>query len=318
MATAAEEERRELPVGRPAHRGAEGAEHEDDPEEQTDREQQLPEASEVEILRALVAEPEPEIAEPIVDAEALADEATADDDGKRAEQRERAETLHRWFLTADEWCEEETTRDPRGGDPENGELEMPGAKQVVRQPAREIETVEAPGRRDNALARHRRASAAEEHDHDREVEPHRLLARRRLPTDQPAVLCMAGSFVPFPPEIVELAECKQDRAEATEQCDQAERAPEVGRRGRDVADQRLVRPVVGVRVVLAGTVGDGRPGCPRKISGERVELGAVPYVTRWQTGGGGFTAEIVAPLLLLGRERRHFDAEKRSVSVAGS
>ena len=43
---------------------------------------------------------------------------------------------------ADERREEEAARHPGGGDPEDGELEVPGAQQVVGEAAREVEAVE--------------------------------------------------------------------------------------------------------------------------------------------------------------------------------
>ena len=51
-----------------------------DPEEEADGEQYLPEASQVEVLEALVAEPGPKIAREAEDAEPLPDEA--DDPGQ--------------------------------------------------------------------------------------------------------------------------------------------------------------------------------------------------------------------------------------------
>src|SRR4029453_9609225 len=205
-----------------------------------------------EFTASLVPEPEPEASESIVDPEPLADEAAGHDHGERAEEDEHAAALSWRLRAADERCEEEAARDPCGGDPEDGELEMPGPEEVVRKPAGEIEAVECS--RLHAVVRKRPAGEGleeEEHRHHREEEPGGPLTRRELPRDEPVVVRVSGALLPSPPEIVELAEREQNEPERAEQRDQAEPAPQIRRRGRHVARPRFVRPVVRIRVVLA-------------------------------------------------------------------
>src|SRR5262249_44858401 len=149
------EERGELAVAWAAHRRTQAAEHEHDPEDEADGETELPEAPEVEILGALMAEPEPEAAERVVDAEVLAEQAAENHDRERAEEHQGAQALTAWLVAADQRREEQATRDPGGGDPEDRQLQVPRAQEVVREPSRQVETVE-PARLD-AVVRQRPA-----------------------------------------------------------------------------------------------------------------------------------------------------------------
>ena len=144
-------------------------------------------------------EPEPEASESIVDPEPLADEAAGHDKGERAEEHEHAAALPWRLRAAHERREEEPARDPCGGDPEDGELEMPGPEKVVRQPPSEIEAVECS--RLHAVVRERPAGEGleeEEHRHDREEEPRGPLARRELPADEPVVVPVSGAVLASP------------------------------------------------------------------------------------------------------------------------
>ena len=72
----------------PLQRRLDAAPHQPEPEGQADEEQDLPEATEIDVLVALRAEPEPEVAELLLDAEPLAGER-ADDDGHDRPEQER-------------------------------------------------------------------------------------------------------------------------------------------------------------------------------------------------------------------------------------
>ena len=90
---------------------------------------------------------------------------------------------------ADERREEEAARHPGGGDPEDRELQVPGAQQVVGEPAREVEAVE--GARLDAVVGERAAGERLEQEQqrdDREVEADRPLARRERPARERAVV----------------------------------------------------------------------------------------------------------------------------------
>ena len=60
-------------------RRLERAHHQHQPEHQADEEQDLPEAAEVDVFISLAAEPEPHVAEALLDAQPLAGERSADD-----------------------------------------------------------------------------------------------------------------------------------------------------------------------------------------------------------------------------------------------
>ena len=227
------------------------------------------------------------VAQAVVDAQPLADQAAEDDDGEGDEQHEDARPLPARLGAADDRREEEAARHPGGGDPEDGELEVQGPQQVVGEEPREVEAVE--GARLDAVVGEGAAGERLEQEQQRddaEVEADRLLARGQGPAGERAVVRVPARRRAVPAEVVEAADGEQDGAEAAEQRDEAERAPEVGRRARPVADRRLVRPVVGVGVVLPGPVRDRRPRRPGEVRGEVVELARVADVLRGQARRG--------------------------------
>ena len=116
---------------------------------------------------------------------------------------------------------------------------------------------------------------------------------------------MKVSGRPFtaPAEVVKLAKEKQDHAGAAEESNQAEGAPKVSRTARSIADHRFVGPVVRVGVVLAGPVGDGRPGRPCEVGIESLQLGRVLDVGRGESRRRGGAAEVRVPFSLLDLER---------------
>ena len=75
--------------------------------------------------------------------EERADQRSEDDDGERAEEGERELALVLRLPPRDHRREEDPGRDERGRDPEDRELHVPGAHEVVREDAREVEPEEA-------------------------------------------------------------------------------------------------------------------------------------------------------------------------------
>ena len=107
---------------------AQDAPQHEHPEEEPDREQHLPQASEVEVLEALQAEPvRGGVLEHAVHAEVGADQRAEDDDGERAEQREGELALVLGLAPGDHRRQEDAGRDERGRHPEQRELDVPGA-----------------------------------------------------------------------------------------------------------------------------------------------------------------------------------------------
>ena len=109
------------------------------------RQQHLPEAAQVQILAALVTEPEPVLTQLVVHSKPFPAQTAEHHDGQGAQQDDDAGPLALGLTTAHERGEEEATGHPGGGDPENGQLQVPGADDVAGQECRKIKTVEGAG-----------------------------------------------------------------------------------------------------------------------------------------------------------------------------
>src|SRR6516162_2600513 len=72
-----------------------------EPEDEADGEQYLPEAADLEIFPALVAEPEPGVAEPLEEPGPLAEQASNDDDQDSGEQQMSGAPLPGWLAAAE-------------------------------------------------------------------------------------------------------------------------------------------------------------------------------------------------------------------------
>src|SRR5262249_46828773 len=154
-----------------------------------DRQQKLPEAAQVQVLGALMAEPEPELSELVVDPEELTGEAAEDDHRQRSEKGEHSGLLSSRLAPSDQRSEEQSSRDPGRRDPEDRELEMPGPQEVVGKPGREIEAVEGSGLDPIMGERAPREGLQQEEQRDHsEVQAGGLLARCQLPARQPVLV----------------------------------------------------------------------------------------------------------------------------------
>ena len=158
-------------------------------------------------------------------------------------------------------AEEQRGGDIGGGDPEDRRLQMPGAQQVAREDAFQLEAVEAA--RIGAVMRDRAADQRlhqeQQRHHDEELHQ-RALAATGLPRDHLRMHVMAARD---PAQIVELAERQQHRGDAAEQHHQAQRAPQQRAGRRQIADARVVREIVGVGVILRRAGWPPRPTPPR-------------------------------------------------------
>src|ERR1035437_3801126 len=151
--------------------GPERPKHQKQPEDEGNCQQKLPEPPEVQVLGTLVTEPEPELSQLVVDAEGLAYQAADDHHHQRPEEGVNAGPLVSGLFAADPRRQEKAAAHPSRCDPEDGELEVPGARQVVGQPAGDVEPVkgsclhpimgEHPPRND--CAKNRRATMAKNH-----------------------------------------------------------------------------------------------------------------------------------------------------------
>ena len=121
-------------------RRANRAHHQEEPDQQSDEQQNLPGASQIDVFVALMApEKRVGIAQLVHDAEPLSGHGTDDNQQQRAEQHIDAEALEFRLVPADQRADEEAGGQPRRGDPEDAQLHMPGARHAIGQPFGELE-----------------------------------------------------------------------------------------------------------------------------------------------------------------------------------
>ena len=160
-------------------RRPEGAHHQGQPEDQPDEQADLPEAAEVDVLIALLAEPEAGVeAQALVDRQPLAGQRAGDDDQKGAEQDVDAEALEARLAATDRRRQEEPGGEEGGGDPEDRRLDVPGAGQAVGQPLGQRQAEERLAL-DGVVGGHR---AEEDLDDEQPHDHAEVLGRRRAST----------------------------------------------------------------------------------------------------------------------------------------
>ena len=248
------------------------AEQDHDPEEQTHRQQNLPEPAEIEKRETLMAEPRPAVLNPAEDARIFAAHAAEHDDRQRAEQQIGKHALAARFAAGDHRHEKNARRQIRRGDPENRQLQMPGAGDVERQHARQIEAEKVgkfraimfPGAAQKRLHQ-------KQQRHDEEEPGARALRRRQhhfiRRTERNALL-----LAPVPAEKIPPAKGGQQQTNAAEQRDQRKHAPKHGVRRGMIADERFGRPVVRVGIIFVRSQGGTRPGRPTEKGRELPDL----------------------------------------------
>ena len=118
--------------------------HQQAPQRQTDEEADLPEAAELDVGEALVAEPEPVLVDHPHDAEIIADQRAGDDQQRHPEQEIDQEMLALGLLAAGDGGREKQRRaDPRKPDPDDRRLDMDVAQEVEGQEVVDRDAVEA-------------------------------------------------------------------------------------------------------------------------------------------------------------------------------
>ncbi len=194
-----------------------------------------------------MTEPEPELPQLVVDAEGLASHAAGDDHHQRPEQRIDTGLLVSGLRAADPRRQEKAAAHPGRRDPEDGELQVPGARQVVGQPTGDVEPVKG-SRLHPIVGEHasQERLRQEQESHDCEVPSRGPLAGRELRSKRSRVHNMGAAALSLPAQIVELADDEEDQSQPRQEGDEAQGAPDVGLGGRPVSRDGLVRPVVGV------------------------------------------------------------------------
>ena len=211
-----------------------------------------------------------------MDPEERPDQRAEDDDGERAEQRERELALVARLAPRDHRRQEDPGGDERRRDPEQRELHVPGAHQVVGEDLREVDPEEARQLRPVVLGGGADERLDQEQRGHHEEEPRARPLGRRQGHVAGRAERQRGLLAPVPAEPPAPApESREQQADPAEQRDQREDAPHDDVRRRLVLDARLRRPVVRVGVVLAGPLGGARPGRPAEERRQLRELGAI-------------------------------------------
>ena len=136
----------ELPGRLPQRRAGrpQRAEHQRAPHQQADKKADLPEAAELDVGQALIAEPEPRVAHISHDAEPVPDQRAGNDDQRHPEQQIDQQTLAaRLALAGDRRREKQAGADPPDADPDDRSLDVHVAQEVERQIMMQFEPVEA-------------------------------------------------------------------------------------------------------------------------------------------------------------------------------
>src|SRR5271163_1815901 len=110
-----------------------GSPQQGEPVDEADGEQYLPKTADLEIFPALVAEPEPGVAQPLKEPGPLAEQAPDNDHQERGEQQVTGAALPGGLAAAEHARDEQSAADISGSDPQDRELQMPGAQQVAGQ-----------------------------------------------------------------------------------------------------------------------------------------------------------------------------------------
>ena len=211
-----------------------------------------------------------------VDRQRLAHQAADDHQDDGAEQHVDQHGLLPGLPPGDEGRQEDPRgQEPRRG-PEQGQLHVPGAGQVVREQLGEVEAEEAQDVGPVVLGRRPQQRLDQEQGGDGEEEPgRRALGRgqRHLPRlterDRRGLRAVPADLRAPPP-----VDREQDPG-AAEQDDQRQHAPDHHVRRRAVVHPRLRRPVVRVGVAVAGPLGRRRPRGPGEEGRHLADLGRV-------------------------------------------
>src|ERR1035437_2137301 len=237
-------------------RRLERSHHQYKPQNQADEQKYLPESSQVDIFISLAAEPEPHVAEALLNAHPFTGKRAADHKDQCAEEYVDAEPLILRLVSSHRGSNIQARCQPRSRDPEDGELQVPRAGHCVGWLAIQGEAIKtvAFDRIVRGQDTHRDLHAPKDHYYEKIL--HRG-ALRRCRLDCEEGIC---GWIGAVNEDLFLRRVPPDHAaDSRQQTDDAQNAPEQ-RSGREaIGDQRLMRPVVGVGGGRVGTLGTGRP-----------------------------------------------------------
>ncbi len=112
------------------------------PQQQTNCQQHLPHTPQFQVFPTLVAQPEPEITQLVVYPKPFSNQAAAHNGHQRGEKDIDPNVLPGSIFAAEEGREEKRSRHVRGRNPEDRQLQMPGAHQVARQDRGQVNAIE--------------------------------------------------------------------------------------------------------------------------------------------------------------------------------
>ena len=242
--------------------------HQEQPQQQADHQQQLPEATQIQVFVTLVTEPEVQLRRNDVgQSKEVTCIRTADYDEQGDVQEVHTGTLEfRIFTAVHNRSQEQTCCQEAGCNPENSGLDVPSTGQCVWEPVGHfkaqggIDTVETLTF-DSIVS----GQTTQQYLYDKQrnsqeyIFAQRFLRRSQLYFGNRILSRYFNLFV-FGQERV----TPHQQADTHQQQYHAGEGPHVVFSSRYVLDQRLVRPVVGVSEVLIRTVSRSRPRSPEE------------------------------------------------------
>ncbi|CUJ72886.1 Uncharacterised protein [Achromobacter aegrifaciens] len=266
-----QERQQVLVPARRAQRRHDAAQHQHQPEADAGELADLPQAAQVHVFIALVAQPEVQVRRhDLRDREVVPGERSDHHQHQRPEQDVDAKLLELGIAPAvDQRRQKQAGGQEARGDPEQRALDMPGAHQRIREPLRQVDAIELLPF--DGVVRGEGAQQhleAEQRHHQEQVLAQGALRRRQgesgkrvLGGRQRLVVFLAAQERPGPDQ----------EADAGQQHHHAEDGPHDVLGAGHVIDQRFMRPVVGVGDRLAFALGGRGPCRPEE---EMRELGA--------------------------------------------
>src|SRR5215471_7683645 len=241
-------------------RGAYGPHNERKPDQQPCEQQGLPAAAEIDVLVTLMTPIKRHAVRKLVrDREPFTGHRSSNHNQKCQEKNIDAEPLSPGLLSANQRADEQAGGEPCGGYPEYSKLDVPGPGHAVGKPAGERNTVK-PSALDTVMRDHNSNDDLRQNEsgNDPEILQCRALRWSWLPAHQRILRkkfrkCFAGFSGSVPPH---------HRRYSRKQHDDAHAGPKDCFAGGAVADQLLVRPIMGICDRVAGTVRGGTPGRP--------------------------------------------------------
>eukprot|EP01022_Parablepharisma_sp_SALTPOND_P004174 TRINITY_DN1187_c0_g2_i1.p1 TRINITY_DN1187_c0_g2~~TRINITY_DN1187_c0_g2_i1.p1 ORF type:complete len:839 (+),score=292.08 TRINITY_DN1187_c0_g2_i1:14101-16617(+) len=279
--------------------GPERASQQEQPEQQADEEQDLPDTSHAGVFQALVADPEAEVGAGVFETTVPARGGGTHHDGNQGpEQHIHTELLEARLAARQQGRDIQSRGQPGRGDPEDAHLRVDGTAHHIGQQLRQWNAEEA-------LALDRIVGGdgphadlqQEQADHGKEILARGLHGRRRHDIEEGIGLQRRERVL----VLLAAMEPHHGGDAGNEQHDTGHR-PHRGRHTHLVAHQRFVRPVAGVgKSGFTRTVGRRSPGRPEEEGPQRLAVRSF----RQAAGGHG--------VLLAQRLQRGIAAEQRLV-----